>query len=192
MTLQFVGILPTTGSMFVPASLEDRIFLTAWSGAEVLDNFETKGWRGLEELSTPVISRQPVTLTGPGITHVELGTFFARRGDINIDDLSFSATPIPEPPTVLLAVLGLVVVGRLCHSRNRAEQSERERRPLDVAAARSQLHDTSPHSDSASARRTTSASAVEASTKCSFANAASGVMSPAGKTPMRSSAVPVA
>ncbi|WP_332674128.1 hypothetical protein [Aromatoleum sp.] len=134
LTLQFVGSLPTTVSMFVTASLEDRIFLTAWSDTEVLDSFETEGWRGLEELSTPAIPRQPVTLTGPGISHVELGSFYARRGDINIDDLSFSTTPIGEPSTILLAALGLVVAGHFCRSRNRADR-ECENPQLAAAAA---------------------------------------------------------
>lgn len=133
LSLQFVGTLPTTVSMFVTASLEDRIFLTAWSETEVLDTFATEGWRGLEELSTPAIPRQPVTLTGPGISHVELAGFYSRRGDINIDDLSFSATPIGEPPTLLLAALALVLVGGAPRSRSRAA-GERDN-PRAAAAA---------------------------------------------------------
>ncbi|MDT3669133.1 MAG: hypothetical protein ROZ37_02240 [Aromatoleum sp.] len=133
LTLQFVGTLPTTVSMFVTALLEDRIFLTAWSETEVLDRFETEGWRGLEELSTAAIPRQPVTLIGTGISRIELESFYFRRGDINIDDLSFSTTAIDEPSTILLAALGLVAVlplGRLRRSAARERST-----PHSAAAA---------------------------------------------------------
>lgn len=104
--LRFVGVLPTTVSMYVTAFLGDRIALTAFGPGGLADFHLTEGWAGLEENSTDPIPREFVQLSSPtGISLIHLGAFYFRRGDIYIDNLSFSsAAALSEPSALALAV----------------------------------------------------------------------------------------
>lgn len=108
--LYFVGVLPTTVSMYVTTVFGDIVSLSAYGSGGLVDHEVTEGWAGTEENSTAAIPREFVELFSPaGIQTVLLEAFYFRRGDLYIDNLSFTTTlPVSEPPVGTLVSLALL------------------------------------------------------------------------------------
>ncbi len=110
-SLEFVGSLPLFVSMNVTSHYGDAIFLNVYGASGFLFSVFTSGWQGWEELSTPVIPGELVSLTATeGIKYITIQGFYGMRIGASIDNLNFTYASAPEPSPLLLAIAGLALI----------------------------------------------------------------------------------
>lgn len=95
MSIYFSGQLPTFVRLYVSSVNEDSVGIAAYGPGGAVGSVSTDGWRGTEENSTPYRDQQLITFSGSEISRLDLGTFYGRRGSLIIDNLEFSAVPLP-------------------------------------------------------------------------------------------------
>lgn len=118
--LKFVGELPTFISMNITSHYGDAIFLDFYSEEGYLDTLITSGWQGYEDISTPVIPNQFISFNSEvGIKSISIQGFYGMRIGANIDNLTFSATEVPEPSPIALIAAGLLGL-LLCRPNSRS------------------------------------------------------------------------
>lgn len=109
--LGFVGILPNFLSFNINSALGAEVSIIRLYNQDGEEFFThiTDGWRGLEELSTPYVPNQFVTIqASERIKGVSFTSFYNHRVGPSIDNLTFEYRNVPEPSLVLLFALGLV------------------------------------------------------------------------------------
>lgn len=110
-SLEFVGALPVFVSMNLTSHYGDAIFLNIYGESGFLFSLLTSGWQGVEELSTPVIPNELISLTATeGIKYITIQGFYGMRIGASIDNIKFTYASTPEPSPLLLAIAGLALI----------------------------------------------------------------------------------
>lgn len=108
--LEFVGALPNFLSFNINSALgaeSSYIELYGEDGTHFFTHV-TDGWRGLEELSTPYVPNQFVTIqASQRIKGVSFTSFYNHRVGPSIDNLTFEYRQVGEPSVLLLMLMGI-------------------------------------------------------------------------------------
>lgn len=110
-SLQFTGTLPNFVSFNIHAPLEaEASYIDVYGVSGYLFTHASSGWQGAEENSTPYIPGELVSISSSeGITGIDIHSFFGLRTGPQIDNLTFESRTVPEPSSLFLITLALVV-----------------------------------------------------------------------------------
>lgn len=108
--LSFIGALPNFVSFNIDSPLmhEASYFEVYGEDGDLLFTQQNNGWRGLEEISTPYIPHELITINSTAaIKYISIGSLYFLRSGPTIDNLTFEQRSVPESPMLFLLLTGL-------------------------------------------------------------------------------------
>ena len=99
--------------MYVSSAFEDAIFVNAFGPSGFNALVQTLGYAGLPD-DIMYADKQYVSFYSPtGISDITLTSYYGARIGAFVDDLNFEYTRVPEPSSLVLFAIGLLMfVGR--------------------------------------------------------------------------------
>ena len=109
-SLGFTGDLPNFVSFNIDAPTgAEASYIDVYGVDGFLFTHISSGWQGTEELSTPYVPNELVSITAPeGITGMSIKSLFNLRTGPQIDNLTFESRAVPEPSVLFLLATGLL------------------------------------------------------------------------------------
>lgn len=112
--LQFTGTLPTSVSMYVSSALEDAIFVEAYGTAGLISIIQTPGYAGPPDDIFYVPKQYVSFYSAAGISDITLTSYYGSRVGAIVDDLKFDYAKVPEPSSLILLCIGLLMFWWRC------------------------------------------------------------------------------
>lgn len=109
-SIEFIDKLPNFISLNINSPLGgEASFLELYGENDThLFTHVTHGWRGMEELSTPYIPNELVSIyAAERIKRIGIYSFYGHRTGPSIDNLTFEYREVPEPPLFILLITGI-------------------------------------------------------------------------------------
>lgn len=108
--MEFIGELPNFISLNIdsPTKAESSYIELYGEDGNLFSTFVTNGWRGTEDLSTPYIPNEFVSIQSPErIKGIAIISFFGLRTGPVIDNFTFEYRQVGEPSVLLLMLMGI-------------------------------------------------------------------------------------
>lgn len=111
--LKFIGTLPNFVSFNIdsPFLAEASFFDVYGEEGDLLFTQHSNGWRGLEEISTPYVPHELVTINSTAaIKYISIASLYNLRTGPTIDNLTFEQRSVPESPMLFLLLTGFAAL----------------------------------------------------------------------------------